>query len=336
MKLIRQLKKTNKYTNKEKKRKKHISLEFNISKKFMNKLYKDILCKKKIFSSVVSDLVAKNLGSIKKMQIVSFMNRKIGNTQNTGLIISFFLFFLKMGMLKMIPNILRFNSNYGKLYEFIFIFISSYEWEYYASFKSSLVSLTNGFSIERNVKILPKEYIRILILILNKIAFCYNKNNQQRNYFNEYKNIKKITNQVVVKIASNFHQWFPDQKYFAIFFFILTKEIWNLNKMSLVAKFLEKIIKIKNIRNIKLFSYLFQYVISQLFICNISIFQFLNETKSILKCINCKFFFKNKNNIENKFLPLKIIKIDKIIKFNSKNEIEIGITKKYFIYPNKN
>nr|UXY88521.1 hypothetical protein Cry52Nrm3_p160 [Cryptomonas curvata] len=332
MKLIRQIKKTNIYINKEKERKKHISLEFNISKKFINKLYKDILWKKKIFSSILSDLVAKNLSYIKKMQITSSMNHRLENTKNTTLMISFFLFFFKMGMLNMIPIFLRYNSNYGKFYEFIFIFISSYEWECYTSLKSSFFSLTNGFSFERNVKVLPKEYIRILILFLKKIGFCYDKDNNRKGYFNEYKNIKKITNQVVLNLLSNFHNWYPDQNYLALFFHILIKEIWNINKMSIITKFLEKIIKIKNIKKRRLFSYLFQYIISQMFICNLSLFQFLNEAKSILKCLNCKSFFINKNNIENKYFPWKKIKTDKISKIYLKNGIEIDIIKEYFVY----
>ena len=88
MKLIRQIKKTNIRINKERKRKKHISLEFNLSKKFIKKLYKDLLWKKKIFSSLLSDLIAKNLSYIKKMQITSSMNHRLENTKNTMLAIA--------------------------------------------------------------------------------------------------------------------------------------------------------------------------------------------------------------------------------------------------------
>nr|UXY88017.1 hypothetical protein CcurKRNrm3_p158 [Cryptomonas curvata] len=319
----------------KKKKKNSIALGINIYKLFYKKLYKDLIWKKKLFDSFFSDIIAKNLNSIKKMQLVFLIKNIIKKTKNKKLIISLFLFFFKIGIDSSISNFLKYNLNYKKINEFILIFNSSIELDYYSSFRNSLILLTDGFSLEKNFKCLPKEYLRTLILFLKKITGYVIRNKNKQKDLRKLKPIIKILN-VTLNIISSIQKWSHFENQFFYFFQIIVKEIWSLYKINFVAKFFEKMAKLKYNRIKKLYQNLPQCIISQLFIENIIIFEFLSRIDLILKCIKPKFIDIKKNNIRisQKLKPHKK-QLNNLFVLFSKNQIEIDCTKKFFIYIKK-
>ena len=312
-----------------KKKRKIVSFELILYKLFYKKLFKDLLWKKKFLDSCFPDLIAKNLNFIKKIQIVFSVNKMIKNTKNKKLAFTLFLFLFKFGISNFVDIFFKYNSKYKKFHEFTIIFVSSLELDCYGSIKNSLISLTNGFFLEKNFKCLPKEYLRVLILFLKKINRHILKNKNKQNYTIIINNIKRILN-AVVYIISCMQIWFHFEDYFLNFFHILVKEIWNLHKIDFIVKFFEKITKTKYIMNNKLCYDLFQSIISQIHTENTILFQFLNQIDSILKvlkpkCIDiCK--SKIKYNIE-----LKQKQFNNKFYLNLKNQNEFNYTKNYFM-----
>jgi hypothetical protein len=314
--------------------KKSILSETILHKLFYKKIYKDLKWKKKLLDSCYPDLVAKNLNSIKRIQILFLIKNIIRKTKNKKLIISLFLFLFKIGLISSISNFFKYNINYKKFKEFIFIFFASLELEYYNSFRNSIVSINNGFSLKKSTKYIPKEYLRLLILFLKKINNYMNIYRSKKRYLNKLKNIKKILN-VILYVVSSIEIWFQHENYLLYFFHIIVKEIWIFSDIFFLAKFFIKTAKLEYFKKEKIYCDLLQYIISQLFIENITILQFLNQINSILKCLKPKpndLDKSNKKIIDN--LKQKKNQANFNLFFYTKNRNEFVFLKKYFLFKN--
>ena len=303
---------------KEKKRfqnkKKKIFLELNLSKIFFNRLYKDLLWKKNLFHSFITDFINKKLNFVKKIQIVSLIKRRIKNTKNNKQIISFYIFLFKIGIINSQNNFIKYNLNDKKFYEIFFFLFSSFEWEYYGSFQSSTNVLNYGLSLEKNLEFLPKEYLRIVSLFTKKIEVYLNKNNNKKNALDVYKIIKIILNQVLLSAASSIQKLCLFEYHLINFIHMFVKNLWKIYKMVSVFKLFEKLIKLKNVNIETLSISLFQNIISQLFVENIFIVKFLSEIDTFLNCINPRYININ-ININNKFMSQPIKKKNSRILF---------------------